>query len=206
MNAKRYILMIFCLGLIGCSSQRMNQARVTLERKPTPPAIRYEYLKSDDLRRVRSPEFVKTYFLGRTTSPDGSIMHEAHRVYRVEKSAGWNLARTNPPLRSKGPVERLMDSQFRPMPSSQELRAELTRQKETTAQLEAARQRLEAALRETKERLNRTSAIDPTVELMRREMEKLEKNATKEQAPKVQDLPPDSNELRQWGEKQQGKP
>jgi hypothetical protein len=42
---------------------------------------------------LRTPEQLKEYRFGRYVDPgDPLAMHERHRVYRVETSAGWNLA------------------------------------------------------------------------------------------------------------------
>ncbi|MFT5471176.1 MAG: hypothetical protein ACI8UO_006309 [Verrucomicrobiales bacterium] len=58
-------------------------------------------LKPRDIERVRTGEFVKTYHVGRSVrGRGGAAMHEAHRVYRLEKPNRWNLMRDQPPLAS----------------------------------------------------------------------------------------------------------
>ena len=42
---------------------------------------------------IRTPEQLKEYRFGRYIDPgDPLVMHESHPMYRVETSAGWNLA------------------------------------------------------------------------------------------------------------------
>ncbi len=46
----------------------------------------------DELESVRRAEQVRQYRFGRYVDPGSRlVMHEAHPVYRIEKSAGWNL-------------------------------------------------------------------------------------------------------------------
>lgn len=46
----------------------------------------------DELESVRRPDQVRQYRFGRYVDPGSRlVMHEAHPVYRIEKSAGWNL-------------------------------------------------------------------------------------------------------------------
>ena len=147
---------------------------------------RTEFTKGDDLRRVRTPEFVKTYHLGRSRSRNGTTMHEAHRVYQIEKSARWNLARGNPPLQPTGPVERLVDGAFKPLPQSAQLEAELHRQKAITKEIEAARHRLTGAIAQMQGKLAEERESTRTIAALQEENAKLEAEIEKlNRAPKI---------------------
>lgn len=173
------ILIAFTLTLCQCASPHPVGAGNHVGRAvaPSPYAMeppstrRVAYLQDDDLRRVRTPEFVKTYHVGRTPESGGRTLHEAHRVYRIEKTSRWNLARENPPLKPVGPVNRTVDVAFRPLPESKALRAELNRQAEITGQLDQARSDAEAALAEIQKRVAEAPSSVATIERLRNELE-----------------------------------
>ena len=174
---KTYRLTILCLipilGLSACSSTRKAAAPV----KPAPATTaqgKQIILKSVDQRRVRSGEFVKTYHVGRSVSGrNGGTLHEAHRVYRLEKPSRWNLARDQPPLASTGPVNRVVDSAFTPPPESQAIRAELKRQRASAEQLEQARDEMNAAVATAKARLADASKSADLIAPLQQEIEQL---------------------------------
>lgn len=127
------LILAILLGLLmSCASRQPIGTQVT---RPPNQKVQHDYLNTSDLRRVRHPEFVKTYHVGRIPTRNGQLMHEAHRVYKLEKSPRWNLLRNNPSLRSTGPVRALRDSAFRPLPLSQQVQAEKQRQRELTEAL-----------------------------------------------------------------------
>lgn len=189
----------------------LNVATVT----PKPP-IRHDYLSTGDLKRVRHPEYVKTYHLGRTATKNGRLMHEAHRVYQLEKSPRWNLLRGNPPRSSTGPIGGLRDSAFRPLPSSNQLKAEKTRQRELTEQLDTARQQTEGQLITLKARLaaqkDHAQQLTTLKQALQREQvarAQLEQQLKAAQPSNNHATDPSSTnaaQLRQWGEKQAPKP
>jgi hypothetical protein len=46
---------------------------------------------ADDVGKLRTPEFVKAYPVGRYTDPNlPNQMHERHTLYRREHAADWN--------------------------------------------------------------------------------------------------------------------
>ncbi|MCB1453371.1 MAG: hypothetical protein KDJ43_06975 [Rhizobiaceae bacterium] len=149
---------LLLLGAASCSltKQKASDGRSPARASsyhhdnPVPSQRRVAYLKGDDLQRVRTGEFVKTYHLGRTPSKDGNTMHEAHRVYQIGKTSRWNLARGNPPLQPTGPIRRTVDSAFKPLPEDQRIAAELNRQREITERLDAVRAELEANVTEAR--------------------------------------------------------
>ena len=203
--------LVLTVGLSACSSTR-KQVKVP---KPAPVAkIRKDYLKPDDIQRVRTGEFVKTYHIGRSVSGrSGSTLHEAHRVYRLEKPSRWSLARDQPPLASTGPVNRVVDSAFTPAPESQAIRVELNRQRDATKALESARDELENVLGTARAKLSDSSkhvglagSLKREIELLRAENEALRqaRSASGDSAGAKPENP--GNALREWGAGLNAKP
>lgn len=154
----RHITLPF-LVMIGLSACTTPPKAIPVAAAPTPKAkIHQDYLKPRDIKRVRTGEFVKTYHVGRSVKGrGGSTMHESHRVYRLEKPSRWNLFRDQPPLASTGPVNKIVDSAYKPAPESKAIQAELNHQRELTAQLEQARRDLVGAVEQTRHRLAETA-------------------------------------------------
>ena len=212
MNTYRIIIcLVLTFGLSACSSTRKPAALA----KPLPTAqVQKDYLKPTDIRRVRSGEFVKTYHVGRSVGGrNGSTLHEAHRVYRLEKPSRWSLARDQPPLASTGPVNRVIDSAFTPPPDSQAIRAELKRQRETAEQLEHARDEMNAVVATARTKLSDASRSADLIAPLKQEIEQLQgENATLRRAQSSDRLRPAAktgkpgDALRQWGAGLDGPP
>lgn len=190
------------LGLSACSTPKPSRP----VKAPTAPAmsLRQDYLKPDDLRRVRTGEFVKTYHVGRSMAGRGGrTMHEAHRVYRLEKPSRWNLLRGQPPLASTGPVEHLVDTAFKPAPHSKAIQAELNRQRAISARLEAAEAELREAVGSARNKLGDSQRDAERLAALRREMERLRKEgapaATVIDSGGAAPKPDPGVALRQWG-------
>lgn len=208
---KLTMTLIVLLALGGCASRPKSQP--IADERGKKPTVNAEYLKTSDTRRVRNPEFVKSYYLGRRPSRTGARMHEAHRVYQVEKSNRWNLLRNNPPLRSTGPVRGIADSAFRPLPESNQLRAEENRQAEITDELRSARDESTKQLGLLKAKLEAESLQMETLEKLRNELIRERRaRATLERQVKLNQASTDdksanstnpADALRQWG---QGRP
>lgn len=198
------LALITLIGLSACQSP----PKPTSVPPPFPRAkVRQDYLKPGDIKRVRTGEFVKTYHVGRSVKGrGGSTMHEAHRVYRLEKASRWNLARNQPPLASTGPVNRVVDSAFKAAPESKAVRAELNRQRELSQELEDASETLRTAARTARDKLNETANDKLDRNRLENEIDRLEGELAalrKADAPStVPDQKSDSpsNELKQWGE------
>ena len=207
---KLTMTLIAMLALGGCASRPKSQP-IANERGRS-SAVKAEYLKTSDTRRVRNPEFVKSYYLGRRPSRNGARMHEAHRVYQVEKSNRWNLLRNNPPLRSTGPVRMIADSAFRPLPESNQLRAEENRQAAITEELRSARDESTKQLGLLKAKLEAESLQMETLEKLRNELIRERRaRATLERQVKLNQESTDDKSansanpaeaLRQWGQGQ----
>ncbi|MDC3255114.1 hypothetical protein OAV21_01795 [bacterium] len=207
---RRIMTLIVLLTLGGCASRPKSQPIANEGRKK--PMVKAEYLKAFDTRRVRNPEFVKSYYLGRRPSRNGARMHEAHRVYQVEKSNRWNLLRNNPPLRSTGPVRMIADSAFRPLPESNQLRAEENRQAAITEELRSARDESTTQLGLLKAKLEAEGLQMETLEKLRNELIRerraratLERQVQLNQATsddKSANSASSAEALRQWGQEQ----
>ncbi len=199
------LALISLIGLSACQSP----PKPTSVPPPLPSAkVRHDYLKPGDIERVRTGEFVKTYHVGRSVkSRGGSTMHEAHRVYRLEKPSRWNLARNQPPLASTGPVNRVVDSAFKPAPESKAVRAELNRQRGLAKELEDASETLRTAARTARDKLNETANDKLDRNRLENEIDRLEgelaalRKVNASSATPYQESDSPSSELKQWGEK-----
>jgi hypothetical protein len=106
-----------------------------------------------DASRVRMPEEVHSYEVGRLPSRDRREMHEAHTVYRVEQTARWDQRLPATPMASRGVVLGIREPSHNPVPKDQIIADERKRQAELTAQLQeritlldTRRQQIEAFL------------------------------------------------------------
>ncbi len=197
----KHLALIIAIGLPACSSPPKP---IPMEKQPE-DIVRKLSLKPDDVRRVRTGEFVKTYHVGRqVTGRNDRVMREAHRVYRLEKPSRWNLARDQPPLTSTGPVHQLIDSAFKPAPVSAEIRAELNHQRTLTEKLKAAQNCLEALSGEAQAKM--LDSVDQTGEVarLRDEIVTLQKeNQRLQRVPPPKSHPTESGSveaLQAWGD------
>jgi hypothetical protein len=205
-------ILVAMLALGGCASRPTPVGGQTSHESKKTNLNRGEYMTASDLRRVRNPEFVKTYYMGRRPSKNGTRLHEAHRVYELEKSPRWNLLRNNPTLRSTGPVKALTDPAFRPLPESEQLQAETRRQEALTHELEATHEATLRQLDSLKSKVSEQSNHAVTIEKLQRELlRQRQSNAILQQrlhsnVKPSNDDPTDSpnraDALRQWGEDQ----
>ena len=118
------ISMPFVLGACATKPARI----VDMSARAVPGTM----LASDDSESVRYAENIKAYPLGRYVDPNNRrIMHEGHRIYRVETTAKWNLHPNESVLGPLGPL-RARDSARTISPVGNELIAEFNQQKEAT--------------------------------------------------------------------------
>ena len=189
-------------GLPACSS--MSKKKPVEAPKAAPYIWQKSLLKRGDLERVRTGEFVKTYHVGRSVSGRrGNVLHEAHRAYRLEKPSRWNLARDQPPLESTGPVNRVVDSAFKPAPQSQAIRAELNRQREISTELERTSDVFTETVIAAKAQLNQSKLRSAALADLQKEIVRLreENTALQKAAPVPAESEPESpaEALRKWG-------
>jgi len=196
------------LAVSACSTTKPSAPNAGAPRPVAKEHVRTVYSIGDDLRRVRTPEYVKTYHLGRRPSRSGNLMSEAHRVYRLEKSSRWNLARSNPPLDGNAPTTRIVDQSFRPLPENGQIRAEIARQRELTAEIEQARDRLTATIAEARDRFANDQAREAKIAELSQEIVRLQEMVTAGGNPAEPDGEGEdqsasrTKELQEWGERQ----
>lgn len=151
-----------------------------------------------DVSRVRHPEEVHTYHIGRLPSRDRREMHEAHSVYRVEQDARWDQRLPATPMASRGVVLGIREPEHDPVPKDTVINAERVRQIELSAQLE----KRVALLRDKQEQIEAFLATAPdknkTIAELQQQNAKAQSDlgALKEENRKV------SDELREIKERQ----
>lgn len=89
-----------------------------------------------DTSRVRIPEGVHTYHVGRLPSFDRREMHEAHTVYRIEQSPRWDQRLPATPMESRGVVLGIREPEHKPVPADQIVANERARQLDISARIE----------------------------------------------------------------------
>lgn len=113
--------------LAACATKPASIARAGFRAVPGTT------LPSEGVESVRYAENLKAYPLGRYIDPNNSrIMHEGHRIYRVESTPKWNLHPNEPVAVPLGPNIHIRDSARQTSAVGNELVAELNRQKEAT--------------------------------------------------------------------------
>lgn len=85
-------------------------------------------LSTNDASRVRFPDEVHAYYVGRLPSPDRREMDEAHTVYRVEQSSRWDQRMPATPMTSNGVVLGIREPSHSPVPADQVVANERARQ------------------------------------------------------------------------------
>ena len=124
---KLALLLPLPLLLAACATKPVHSVEMS------PRAVPGTTLPSEGIESVRYAENLKTYPLGRYVDPNNSrIMHESHRIYRVETTAKWNLHPNEPVAVPLGPAVHVRDSARATTPIGDELVAQLNQQKEAT--------------------------------------------------------------------------
>ena len=105
----KFLYSILLLSLVaGCATKKEVRSVRRVEVPGTAIA-------ADDLPKVRTPETVKAYPVGRYTDPNfPEQMHERHTLYRREQSAEWNYRPSKPYALPLGPVDCAIQSSLRP--------------------------------------------------------------------------------------------
>ncbi len=207
-----YLLVAVVFGTSCASKRSIGTARSSSGTALHNQPVRHEYLGANDLKRVRNPEFVKSYYVGRKPSRNRLRMYEAHRVYQLEKSPRWNLRRSNPPLKSTGPVQSLRDSAFRPLPPSDQLHAEKQRLQELSDGLEQTNISTLEQLALMKKRLAEQSGDADLVQRLSKKLrrERTRRDEAEKQLKAIQSVETDNDssnpistkQLREWGDQQ----
>ena len=133
--------------------------------RPTPPMRMSAHdvpgtaLPGKGVESVRYAENIKAYPLGRYVDPSNSrIMHEGHRIYRVETTPKWNLHPNESVVVPLGP-RRVRDSARVASPVGDELIAELNQQKEATKAMMQGGQLVTQKLGELAGKLQQTQQV-----------------------------------------------
>jgi hypothetical protein len=93
-------------------------------------------LEPTDASRVRHPEAIHAYHIGRLPSHDRRDMHEAHTVYRVEHSSRWDHRLPATPMASRGTVLGIREPSHNPVPADQIVTNERIKQIDLSQQLQ----------------------------------------------------------------------
>jgi len=88
-----------------------------------------------DASRVRIPENIHTYHVGRLPSRDRREMQEAHTVYRVEQNGRWDQRLPATPMASRGVVLGIREPSHDPVPRNEVVANEQARQMQFSTEL-----------------------------------------------------------------------
>jgi len=117
---KRLLLTLPVILLAACAGRAPKKIVIVPAVGPS---------RSVDEASVRKPEEVRQYRFGRYVDPGSRlVMHEAHPVYRIEKTAGWNLR----PDESSKSTRSLVNSPSAATPPDDAVVAEINKQKAAT--------------------------------------------------------------------------
>ena len=99
---RRIMTLIVLLTLGGCASRPKSQPIANEGRKK--PMVKAEYLKAFDTRRVRNPDFVKSYYIGRRPSRNRHVdardllLSRARGLVPVNSSSTGSSGRRGAPV------------------------------------------------------------------------------------------------------------
>jgi hypothetical protein len=160
-------LILLIVVLAGCSSPKPSTITVTPRRSVA--------VHDDLTERVRYPELVKVYHVGRYTEPNRLLMHEAHAVYRVESQAAWNF---HPPpgcfVLPSG-AAALTNAAFTPPAVNDAVLAELNQQRAMTRAVTQQAQLLNGSLRDFSAALANTRTLAEQNKALREQLSKTER-------------------------------
>lgn len=168
---------LFVMGLVaGCATQRPT-ARVTPPLAAAKPVVR----ESPTTRTVETRYDIRSY----RDADSPSVRHDAHAVYRATRVPARVESLDTVPRTEFAPVS------YTPLSPSAELSAELTAQREITAELRAVHARMAAVEQQAKSQYG--TLVDQTAETvkLRRQLEE-ERARLQELEAKVRDRPASS--------------
>ena len=171
----KFLHSILLLSLVaGCATKKEVRS---VQRVKVPSTS----LAANNLPKVRTPETVKAYPLGRYTDPNfPEEMHERHTLYRREQSAEWNYRPSKPYALPLGPVI----AQSNPSPSNYAR----TDSEQINAQQKAYAEALLEQNQVLKKRIDALQQKDSTIQNLQGEIERLKKEL--ESRPSQQSAPP----------------
>jgi len=127
-----------------------------------------------DSTRVRYPDAIHAYYMGRTPSFDRREMQEAHTVYRVDAQGRWDQRLPATPMESRGVVLGIREPGFDPVPRDQVVATERVRQAELSAKLQDRLERLSVRQAELERYLNSAPDKNKTIEDLQKQKSKAE--------------------------------
>lgn len=90
-----------------------------------------------DSSRVRFPDSVHTYEVGRLPTMNRREMSEAHTVYRVEQSGHWDQRLPATPMASRGVIFGIREPSSNPVPKDQIVSNERSRQLQLSQEIQS---------------------------------------------------------------------
>src|SRR6476660_3022134 len=139
-------IILLCF-LAGCATRKETRS----VRRPGVPGTT---VAAAETPKIRTPETVKAYPVGRYTDPNfPEEMHERHTIYRREESAGWNYHPSQRQALPLGPLAAVSN----PSPSY----CAKTNAEQISAQQKAYAQALLEQNRFLKSGLTRSRKVNP---------------------------------------------
>jgi hypothetical protein len=160
--------------LAGCAAKKESRSVGRVEVPATG-------ISSDDVPKVRTPEIVKAYPVGRYIDPNfPDQMHERHAVYRREHAAEWNYRPSKPYALPLGPViaESNPSSSYYTKTNSEEINAQQKAYAEALLEQNVA----------LKRRIDELQQKDSTIQSLQGEIERLKKELD---STRGEPMPPD---------------
>ena len=151
-----------------------------------------------DASRVRYPEEVHAYEIGRLPSRDRREMHEAHTVYRVEQTGRWDQRLPATPMASRGVVLGIREPSHNPVPKDKIINAERQRQQEITQILESQL----ATMRSKQEQIEAFLVSAPDKNKTIAELQQAKAKAEKELVDLKEEFRKTQDDLREMKERQ----
>jgi hypothetical protein len=153
-------IILLCF-LAGCATRKETRS----VRRPEVPGTT---VAAAETPKIRTPETVKAYPVGRYTDPNfPEEMHERHMLYRREESADWNYHPSRPQALPLGPVAAVSD----PSPSYYAK----TNAEQISAQQKAYAEALLEQNRALKERIDALQKNESSIQSLQSEVERLKK-------------------------------
>jgi hypothetical protein len=135
-----------------------------------------------DSSRVRFPDGIHTYQIGRLPSADRREMHEAHTVYRVEQSARWDQRLPATPMESRGVVLGIREPSSNAVPPDQVVANERSRQLQYSAQIQRQLEEMQAKQKKLDDFLASAPDKTKTIEQLQQAKAKAEQDLANLQA------------------------
>jgi hypothetical protein len=158
----KFLSCIILLSLLaGCAIKKETRSARSVSVPGTA-------IGADDVRKVRTPEIVKAYPVGRYIDPNfPDQMHERHTVYRHEHAAEWNYRPSKPYALPLGPVigESNPSSSYYSKTNSEQINAQQKAYAEALLEQNVA----------LKRRIDELQQKDSTIQSLQGEIERLKK-------------------------------